>query len=109
LVKATIGADLVAPESIHWEIGNAFSAMFKRKAITLDNARVALKIYQEIPIRYVGTDLEDALVLAEELNIYPYDAYLLVCCAKYNAPLLTLDKQLAMYAEMKGIETIRIG
>ncbi len=109
LVKSTIAADLVAPESIHWEIGNAFSAMFKRKAITVEVAQAALKIYRGITIRYVGIELETALVLAAELNIYVYDAYLLVCCMKYNAPLLTLDKLLADYAGKKGIETIRIG
>jgi predicted nucleic acid-binding protein len=30
LVKMTQGSFLVAPHSLHWEIGNAFSAMLKR-------------------------------------------------------------------------------
>ena len=38
LIRLTRGASLVAPSSVHWEIGNALSAMFKRKAIELDDA-----------------------------------------------------------------------
>src|ERR1700747_47959 len=33
LIRLTRGATLVAPASVHWEVGNALSAMFKRKAI----------------------------------------------------------------------------
>ena len=35
LVERTRGVDLVAPASIHWEVGNAFAAMLKRRRITL--------------------------------------------------------------------------
>jgi len=35
LINLSKGADLIAPPSLHWEIGNAFSAMFKRKRISL--------------------------------------------------------------------------
>ena len=34
LLQATLGAELLAPPSVHWEIGNAFSAMLKRNKIT---------------------------------------------------------------------------
>ncbi len=30
LIRLTKGAELIAPQSVHWEIGNAFSAMLKR-------------------------------------------------------------------------------
>ena len=33
IIEITIGSSLVAPVSVHWEIGNAFSAMFKRRMI----------------------------------------------------------------------------
>lgn len=35
LIELTVGADLLAPESVHFEIGNAFSAMLKRNRIAL--------------------------------------------------------------------------
>ena len=35
LIKLTKGVELLAPTSVHWEIGNAFSAMLKRKRIEI--------------------------------------------------------------------------
>ncbi len=52
LVQATASADLLAPPSVHWEVGNAFSAMFKRGRLTLRAARLALEAYRQIPIRF---------------------------------------------------------
>ncbi len=40
IIKATAGNTLVGPESIRWEIGNAFSAMFKQKRIDLFSERL---------------------------------------------------------------------
>jgi predicted nucleic acid-binding protein len=37
--------------------------------------------------------------LAHELNLYAYDAYLLRCAVKYNAPLLSLDRGLIRAAQ----------
>ena len=82
LIELTREADLIAPSSIHWEIGNAFSAMLKRQRVTIDQAIQALQIYRRIPVRFVEIELVDALELAAELNIYAYDAYLLRCVAK---------------------------
>ena len=38
LIEITKGADLLAPSSIHWEIGNTFSAMIKRRRVSLEPA-----------------------------------------------------------------------
>jgi len=38
IIQATQGASLIAPASIHWEIANAFSAMFKRSRLSLEEA-----------------------------------------------------------------------
>ena len=108
IIEATVDTELVAPESIHWEIGNVFSAMFKRNLITLEQALAALKIYAELPIRFINIELEPSLILSKQYNIYAYDAYLIECALKLKSPLLTLDKQLARVAEQKGVEIIRI-
>ncbi len=34
IVRATIGQELVAPGSVHWEVGNALSAMLERRRAT---------------------------------------------------------------------------
>lgn len=91
LITLTRGATLVAPPSVHWEIGNALSAMFKRKAIGLREALQLLEAYAEIPIRMVDVGLKQAVKLSDKLNLYAYDAYLLVCAMNQRAPLLTLD------------------
>jgi predicted nucleic acid-binding protein len=108
LIVMTSGAELVAPLSVHWEIGNAFSAMLRRKRITLEQALRAIDIYLGIPIRFVEVELVDSLQLADELNLYAYDAYLLRCAGKYRLPLLTLDAKLAEMAKSKKIQVLEV-
>ena len=109
LVKLTQGANLVAPPSVHWEIGNAFSAMLKRSRVTLHQALKAMEVYRRIPIRFAEVELDEALRIVAESNIYAYDAYLIRCALKYNAPLISLDKELVRVAREKGAEAIEVG
>lgn len=102
IVRMTKGADLIAPASLHWEIGNAFSAMFKRKRITLQEAQAAVGAYQTIPLRLCDVDLDGAIELAERLGIYVYDAYVIRCALKYRSPLLSLDQPLIEAARKAG-------
>jgi len=102
LVELTTGATLIAPHSIHWEIGNAFSAMLKCRRITVEQAIQAVKLYQQIPIRFVDVKLEEALKIADKLGIYAYDAYVIRCALKYKSPLISLDRNLINAA--KGIK-----
>ena len=103
------GVDLVAPLSVHWEIGNSFSAMFKRNRITLDEAKSAvLAMYEQVSIRLVDVEMVRALELAERLNIYAYDAYMLACALDLDAPLLTLDKGLANAASRLGVQVVEV-
>ena len=108
IIQATQQTDLLAPSSIHWEIANAFSAMFKRNRLTLAEALTAIAIYQQIPIRFVEVELEESLKIAAELGIYAYDAYLLRSAVKYNLPLLTLDQGLKEQAERLGVKVIEV-
>jgi len=108
IIQATQQTDLVAPSSIHWEIANAFSAMFKRNRVTLEEALTAIEIYHQIPIRFIEVELEEALKIADELSIYAYDAYLLRSAIKYNLPLLTLDKGLKEQGERIGVKVIEV-
>ena len=109
LVKLTQGANLVAPPSVHWEIGNAFSAMLKRSRITLHQALKAIEVYHRIPIRFAEVELDEALRIVAESNIYAYDAYLIRCALKYNAPLISLDKELVKVAQEQGVSVIEVG
>jgi len=84
-------ASLVAPASAHWEVGNALSAMFKRRAIGIKEARQLLEAYAAIPIHMAEVGLKQAVELSAKLNVYAYDAYVLACAINQRAPLLTLD------------------
>ena len=108
LIDITREAELIAPLSVHWEIGNAFSAMLKRRRVTLEQAVEALETYLQIPVRFVDVELVDSLTIADELNLYAYDAYLLRCAAKYRSPLLTLDKNLILSAKNKKIPVLEV-
>jgi predicted nucleic acid-binding protein len=103
LIAATTGAELVAPASLHWEVGNAFSAMLKRERITFEQADAALKEYARIPIRLMDISLRDTLELADELGIYAYDAYFLVAARTLRCELLTLDRGLRHAAQQSEI------
>ncbi len=103
LVAATTGAELIAPSSLHWEIGNAFSAMLKRKRISLENAVSALESYQQIPLRLVDVPLDEVLAISDQLGVYAYDGYFLAAARALRCELLTLDRGLAHAAGQLGI------
>lgn len=107
-IELTVGHSLVAPTSVHWEIGNALSAMIKRQRVTLAQANACIDAYQEIPIRLVNVDLKQSLALVRQLRVYAYDAYLLVCAMQLGTPLLTLDEPLRAAAAALGIEVMEI-
>jgi predicted nucleic acid-binding protein len=108
LIRATQGADLLAPSSCHWEIGKAFSAMLKRKRITLAQAQQAIDVYLQIPIRFFAIDLGQAVALADQLGIYAYDAYLIGCARDQHCDLLTLDRGLRYAAEQVGVHVVEV-
>ncbi|MCU7850210.1 MAG: type II toxin-antitoxin system VapC family toxin [Candidatus Thiodiazotropha sp. (ex Lucinoma kastoroae)] len=108
LVELTIGYSLCAPPSVHWEMGNAFSAMFKRGSTTVENAKAAIAAYQDIPIRFIDVSLEKALELSSRLNIYAYDAYLVQCSLQTSTALLTLDRGLMLAASKASVECMEV-
>jgi predicted nucleic acid-binding protein len=108
LIAQTQGAELFAPRSLHWEIGNAFSAMLKRERITLEQAKTAVEIYEQIPLTLIDVDLTQALELASRLNIYAYDAYIIACASNQNCSLLTLDGGLSYAAKAAGVNVLEV-
>ena len=108
VIELTAGNSLIAPGSIPWEIGNAFSAMFKQNRLTLDDANKGLTIFSSIPVRFVEADFINAISLAKQTNMYAYDAYLLDCALKFSAPLLTLHRKLTVAARSVGVEILEV-
>lgn len=106
LIQATAGADLVAPASLHWEIANALSAMFKRNRISVAEGQQALFEYQKIPLRFMDVTLSDTLTIAHQHSIYAYDAYFIACARVQSAPLLTIDNGLRTAARAAGVTVV---
>lgn len=108
IIDLTVGCSLYAPPSVHWEIGNVFSAMFKRRSSSLDHVLNALEAYQEIPIRFIDVPLEQSIELSHRLNIYAYDVYLIQCALQTNTSLLTLDNSLIISARKSGVDCLEV-
>lgn len=108
IIELTKGNTLIGPGSIPWEIGNAFSAMFKRNRLTLEEAKKGLEIFKNIPIRYIDSDFADAVSISKQTNMYAYDAYFLDCALRMKAPLLTLDAKLRNTARQLNISILEV-
>ena len=108
IVSLTIGLDLLAPGSVHWDIGNALSVMIKRKAIRVHQVEAVLKAYRQIPIRLVDVDLDRALEIALDRNIYAYDAYMIECARENRCKVLSLDKGLVEAAIKAGVGVLEV-
>jgi predicted nucleic acid-binding protein len=108
LVEVTSEATLYAPASLHWEIGNALSAMFKQKRLSLDQAQKAVRMYKQIVLNLMEVDLGKSIQVSSELAIYAYDAYFIACAQKLHSPLLSLDNGLNIAAEKAGIKLLGV-
>ncbi|MDH5590267.1 MAG: type II toxin-antitoxin system VapC family toxin [Gemmatimonadota bacterium] len=108
LIRRTVGAELMAPESLYWEVGNALSAQMKRGRLLRAQVPVLLRAYNQIPVQFVEVSLEAALEIAGDLGTYAYDAYMLAAALKYRVPLLTLDRGLVAAAERAGVDVLEV-
>ena len=71
IIQLTSGAEVLAPEILPYEIGNALSgSMYKRKQVTNKEALSAQRATGNISVRLVAIDVQEALELALEFNIY---------------------------------------
>jgi predicted nucleic acid-binding protein len=108
IINLTSGKTLIGPGSIPWEIGNAFSAMFKRQRITLDAAQKGLSIFESIQLRYIKPDFVNSVSISKQTNMYAYDAYFIDCAIRQKAPLLTLDRKLQAAAQSLNVQIIGV-
>ena len=106
IAEITVGCDVYAPEILPYEIGNALSAMIKRRQIQKDDMQTIFNITQEIPVNLLKIDISKALDIAVKHNIYAYDAYFLQCSVSLSSPLMTLDVRLKTIAEAMNIKVL---
>jgi len=106
IIQLTSGSNVIAPEILPYEIGNALSAMHKRRQITNKEAMSAQRATNNIPVRLVAVDIQKALRLAMEFKIYAYDAYFLQCAKSLSSPLITLDTRMKQVASKLNIDVL---
>ncbi len=104
IISRTEGHDLVAPEVLPFEIGNALTAMMRRNVLEVDEVILAWDMIQQIPVDLRRIEIRAALDIATQYNIYAYDAYFLQCALNLRSPLLTLDRQMKGIAQKIGIQ-----
>ncbi len=106
LIEQTVGHDLMAPAVLPYEIGNALSALVRRRVLNERQLAAAWDAAAAIPVELATIDVRAALLLAGRLKIYAYDAYFLQCALEAKCPLLTLDKGLKQVASGIGIKLV---
>jgi predicted nucleic acid-binding protein len=108
IIELTRDVDLIAPASVHWEIGNALSSMLKRGRITLVQAESILKNYEKIPIRFVEVSLHESIRISADRKIYAYDAFLIACARDQRCRLISLDKALLQASMDSGVQVVEV-
>ena len=108
IIDVTLGQELVAPEVLPYEIGNALSAAVKRNRLTINEALHLHQCTMAIPVELRITDIANALEIACTHNISAYDAYFLECALATRAPLLTLDRGMREIAQGLGIKILEM-
>lgn len=108
IIQITKGISLVAPRTLPFELGNALSAMLKKRTLAPDKIIPVWDALQKIPVELRAVDIRRALKIASRYNIYAYDAYILECATSFKCPLLTLDRRLSMVAKSHNIHVMEI-
>lgn len=108
LIEITRGEELIAPTTLPWEVGNAITAMFKRRRITLEQGLDLLVQFRQIRIRLTDVSLDRSVDLAAKLNLYAYDAYAIECARQVRVPVLSLDAGLKQAARTAGVPVLEV-
>ena len=103
IIRLTQGYDLIAPDVLPFEIGNALTAMEKKGVLQTNELIPVWEAVQQIPVGLKYVDIESALKIAAEFDIYAYDAYFLECASSLRSPLLTLDRGMKRVAMDMGL------
>jgi predicted nucleic acid-binding protein len=99
----TKNTTILSPSMVSFEIANGLTKMMKRKIIDKQRMMSAFEYFKWIPIKILEVDIEDALEIAGEYNIYAYDACYLASAKKEDLPLLTFDGNMARIGKEIGL------
>jgi len=106
IIKLTQNTVMLSPDMLPYEIANALTKMIKRKIIKKDQMINAFNYFKKIPIKKIAIDMDNALEIAWNYNIYAYDACYLEAAKRLNLPLLTFDGNMIKIGNELGINII---
>ena len=104
LVVQKVGtSQLVAPQCLPYEVGNAVSKLIKRKLISIVDGVAVYHEFARIPLRLVEPDISESIVIAGNTDSYAYDSYYISVAKRLNMPLFTLDDKMKENAGSQGV------
>ena len=106
LTELVRGHELIAPAVLPYELGNALTAMLKRKRLNRGEVLATWEVMGRIAVELHDVDVRAALQIATSFEIYAYDAYFIQCSISHQAPLVTLDKGMKRVAAEVGLEIL---
>ena len=108
IIDLTRGHDLIAPEVLPFELGNALSSLYRGERLNRSDVLRIWDSLMDIPVELKQIEVRSALEIAIESKVYAYDAYFLECAKHWRCPLLTLDRKLEAVAVDSGIQVLEI-
>ncbi len=108
LATIVAGHEIISPEVLPFEIGNALSSMLKKGTLEPESVQAAWEMFVMVPVELHKVNMAQALMIAVEFKIYAYDAYFLECALRLRAPLLTLDKGMQRIATNLSIRVLEL-
>jgi predicted nucleic acid-binding protein len=102
----TKNVTIVSPSMVSFEIANGLTKMMKRKIIDKNRMMSAFEYFKWIPIKIIEVDIEEALDIAWEYNIYAYDAFYLASAVRLGLPLLTFDGNMEKIGKEIGLTVL---
>ncbi|MBI4559785.1 MAG: type II toxin-antitoxin system VapC family toxin [Candidatus Hydrogenedentes bacterium] len=106
LIEITAGHELIAPDVLPFEVGNALTTLVCKGRLHRDQVTAVWDVAQRIPVELRRTDIRSALALAGRFGIHAYDAYFIECAVRLRAPLLTLDLKMRNVAKQVGVNVL---
>ena len=106
VIELTKNVEILSPDMVSYEIANALTKMMKKKVIKREQMVNAFNYFKKIPIKTIKVDIEKALEIAWDFNIYSYDACYLEVAKRLNLSLLTFDGNMIKVGEEIGIKIL---
>ena len=103
IIQKVGSAQLVAPQCLQYEIGNALSKLIKRKLISIVDGVAVYHEFARIPIRFVEPEIPDSIVIAGNTESYAYTFYYISVAKRLNMSLFTFDETMIKNANSQGV------